>query len=149
MTGPGHCSLFVPELELEALCQVTPTLVQLQNGWRYCKPTVCCRLSPCSLFRILFGSLELWGWFLLFLRGIRIPTSLPNRCGNRSLTLHLLPYISVPAAAACSAPSRALCSEDLAGPENVGASGLLWGTHGRGATPPISLCGSAGAQYRV
>lgn len=53
------------------------------------------------------------------------PPPFPIGVAISSLTLHLLPYISVPAAAACSAPSRALCSEDLAGLENVGASGLL------------------------
>lgn len=68
-----------------------------------------------------------------------------------SLTLHSPPHQH---SSYCSLPALLQAglhgSEDLAGQENVGTSGLLWGAHRRGAAyPPTSLCGSAGAQYRV
>lgn len=59
-------------------------------------------------------------------RGIRTPTSPPNRCGNHLSHFILFLHISIPAAAALPALLQAGLSgsEALAGQENVGASGL-------------------------
>lgn len=98
----------------------------------------------------VFGSLELWECLSPFLRGSLIPAFLPDRCGNPApFHLALFPCSSGWAAAACSAPSRALWWSGLCWARGCKGSGLLRGTHLRRDAPPISPCDSAGVSVQL